>query len=306
MGRDGLKKVKYKRNKLHRKEERWAWLFVLPITLLLICFLLAPLLYSLVMSFMRWNVVTSPVFIGLDNFREIFTDGVFAKSIGNTFFMMLGVPVGMIFSFLLAAALNRDMPLSTFFKVILYLPAVTSSVAMAIAWKWIFNVEFGALNQVLGALGVTDLPNWLGDERFIKPAYIIMGIWGGLGNTMLLFLASMRSIDRTYYEAARLDGASGWQCMMKITFPLVSPITFYVLVCGMIGGLQAFSTVYVMTPGGGINRSAYTIVYYVWEQGIGSQRMGVACSAAWVLAVMTFIITLIQFKVKDRWVKEIE
>ncbi len=293
-------------NKLNRKEERAAWLFVLPITLLLVCFLVLPLGASLVISFMRWNVLTAPSFIGLGNFREIFTDQLFFKSLSNTFLFMIGVPIGMVLSFLTAVALNRKMPMSTFFKVILYLPAVTNGIAIAIAWRWIFNVEYGAINRFLTWLGIAAPPNWLNDERFIKPAYIIMGIWGGLGNTMLLYLASLTSIDQTYYEAARLDGANGFQCMTKITAPLVSPITFYILICGVIGGLQKFSDVYVMTPGGGSNKSAYTIVYYIWDKGMADQRMGVACAAAWVLGVITIIITMIQFRVRDKWVKEVQ
>ncbi|MBQ4564478.1 MAG: sugar ABC transporter permease [Lachnospiraceae bacterium] len=292
--------------RLNRKEERTAWLFVLPIMLLLICFLFAPLAASLVISFMRWNVLTAPTFTGLNNFKEIFTDPVFYKSLGNTFYLMIGVPIGMVFSFMAAVALNRKMPMSTLFKVILYLPAVTNGIAMAIAWRWIFNVEYGPINQFLEWIGLTDLPNWLNDEHYIKPAYIIMGIWGGLGNTMLFYLASLKSIDQTYYEAAKLDGANGFQCVRHITVPLVSPITFYILICGVIGGLQMFGSVYVMTPGGGINRSAYTIVYYIWDKGMADQRMGVACAAAWVLGILTIIITMVQFKVRDKWVKEVQ
>ena len=284
--------------RLNRKEERTAWLFVLPIMLLLICFLFAPLAASLVISFMRWNVLTAPTFTGLNNFKEIFTDPVFYKSLGNTFYLMIGVPIGMVFSFMAAVALNRKMPMSTLFKVILYLPAVTNGIAMAIAWR--------SINQFLEWIGLTDLPNWLNDEHYIKPAYIIMGIWGGLGNTMLFYLASLKSIDQTYYEAAKLDGANGFQCVRHITVPLVSPITFYILICGVIGGLQMFGSVYVMTPGGGINRSAYTIVYYIWDKGMADQRMGVACAAAWVLGILTIIITMVQFKVRDKWVKEVQ
>ena len=290
--------------KLNRIEERTAWLFVLPITLLLVCFLFIPLVASMVISFMRWNVLTDPVFTGMNNFKEIFTDPLFYKSLGNTFYLMIGVPIGMVFSFMAAVALNRKLPMATFFKVILYLPAVTNGIAIAIAWRWIFNVEYGPINQFLEWMGVIDPPNWLYDERYIKIAYIIMGVWGGLGNTMLLYLASLKSIDQTYYEAARLDGANGFNCIRYITVPLVSPITFYVLICGIIGGLQMFGSVYVMTPGGGLNRSAYTIVYYIWDKGMADQRMGVACAAAWILGILTIIITMIQFKVRDKWVKE--
>ncbi|MDE6274052.1 MAG: sugar ABC transporter permease [Clostridiales bacterium] len=298
--------MRSKKKKLNRSEELWAWLFVLPATLLLFGFLLIPLVVSFVMSFMQWNIVAAPSFNGLDNLREIFSDGVFLKSIGNTFFMMIGIPIGMFLSFLLAVALNRNMPLSGFFKVVYYLPAVTSGVAVAVVWKWIFNQEYGILNKLIGLFGVEDLPNWLGDVRFIKPAFILMGIWAGLGNTMLLFLASLRNIDQSYYEAAELDGASAAVKMFRISLPLVSPVTFYILVMGLIGGLQAFGQVYVMTPGGGLDNSAMTMVYYIWQKGIEGERMGLASAAAWVLALFTFAITFIQFIVRKYWVKEIE
>ncbi len=299
-------KTMAKKNKLNRNEELWSWLFISPVLLLFFGFLLLPLLVSFVMSFMQWNIVTTPSFLGFDNFKEIFTDEVFIKSIGNTFIMMIGIPIGMFFSFLLAVALTRKMRLSGFFKVVYYLPAVTNGVALAIVWKWMFNLEYGLLNRMLMFFGVKNPPNWLGDVNYIKPAYIIMGIWSGLGNTMLLFLASLESIDRTYYEAAELDGANGIVKMFKISLPLVSPVTFYILIVGIIGGLQAFGSVYVMTPGGGLDNSATTMVYYIWQKGIEGQRMGLASSAAWVLAIFTLIITFIQFIGKKYWVKETE
>ena len=290
------------KRKLNRNEEIWAWLFVSPVVLLFFGFLLLPLLVSCVMSFMQWNILTTPTFIGFDNF----SDKVFIKSIGNTFFMMLGIPIGMLLSFLLAVALTRKMKLSGFFKVVYYLPAVTNGVALAVVWKWIFNLEYGALNRILTFFGVENPPNWLGDVNYIKPAYIIMGIWTGLGNTMILFLASLESIDKTFYEAAELDGANGITKTFKISLPLVSPVTFYILVVGLIGGLQAFGSVYVMTPGGGLDNSATTMVYYIWQKGIEGQRMGLASSAAWILAIFTLIITFIQFIGKKYWVKETE
>lgn len=294
------------KRKLNRNEELWAWLFVSPVVLLFFGFLLLPLLVSFVMSFMQWNIVTTPTFIGFENFKEIFSDEVFIKSIGNTFFMMLGIPLGMFLSFLLAVALTRKMKLSGFFKVVYYLPAVTNGVALAVVWKWIFNLEYGVLNRILMFFGVENPPNWLGDVNYIKPAYIIMGIWTGLGNTMILFLASLESIDKTFYEAAELDGANGITKTFKISLPLVSPVTFYILVIGLIGGLQAFGSVYVMTPGGGLDNSATTMVYYIWMKGIEGQRMGLASSAAWILAIFTLILTFIQFIGKKYWVKETE
>jgi multiple sugar transport system permease protein len=293
-------------HKLSRAEERMAWLFITPVMLLLFGFLLIPLSVSLFMSFTAWNITTLPRFIEFGNFQELFADAVFIKSIGNTLFMMIGIPAGMACSFFLAVALKRNMPAAGFFKALYYLPAVTNGVAVALIWKWMFNQEFGMINKFLAVFGVKNPPDWLNNPATVKPALMLMGVWGGLGSTMLLFLAGLNNIDTSLYEAADMDGAGKFTTLMKITVPLISPVTFYILVVGIIGGLQMFGQVYVMLPGGGVEYSAITMVYYIWDAGIGSAlpRMGFASAAAWILAVFIFIVTAVQFAVQKYWVKE--
>lgn len=297
--------VKRKNSRMGVKENLYGWLFILAPMVLLVVFLFIPLVASAIISFTRWNLTTLPQFLGLANFVELFNDEVFIKSIGNTFILMIGIPIGMVFSFLLAVALKRKMVGRTFFRVVLYLPAVTSGIAVAVVWKFILN-QAGLLNQFLELFGLTNLPNWLGDPGTIKPAFIIMGIWGGLGSTMLLFLAGLNNIDGSLYEAAEIDGAGKFTQMMKISLPLMSPVIFYVMILGIIGGLQSFGQTYIMAPGGGIDNSATTMVYFIWRAGFDEQRMGFASSAAWILAIFIFVITGIQFLVQKYWVEGAE
>ena len=187
-----------------------------------------------------------------------------------------------------------------------YVPVVSSLVAVAILWAWVFNYDYGLLNTIIKALTGQHGPNWLGDEMWVKVSMIIFMVWKGLGTSIILYLAGLQSIPRDYYEAARIDGANSWQLFRNITIPLVSPVTFYLLITGLIGGFQVFVEVQVKVPNGGTNYSAATVVYYLYDKAFSNRQMGYGSAIAFILCIIIFIVTLINFKGQDKWVKTIE
>lgn len=287
---------------LNRGERRAGLAFIAPMYIQFAVFFVFFMLYSLAMCLTDWNILEGTKnFVGLDNFRTILTDPLFWKSLGNTLFLMLGIPIGMVLAMLLALALNRDLPGKTVFRVILYLPAVSSTVAIALLWRWIYNAEYGVLNMVLQQLFGIQGPNWLGDASVVKISLIIMGVWRGVGNTMLLFLAGLQNIPKEYYEVMDVAGGNWWHRMRYVTIPMMSPTYFYVIITGVISGLQAFGDQFIIT-GMGPEHSAMTVVYYLWQKGFAEYNMGAASAVSWVLAIGILAITLIQFKVSKKWV----
>lgn len=171
---------------------------------------------------------------------------------------------------------------------------------------WVFNYDYGLLNSIIKAVSGVHGPNWLGDQFWVKVSMIIFMVWKGLGGSIVLYLSGLQSIPRDYYEAAKIDGASGWRLFRHITFPLVSPVTFYLLITGLIGGFQVFVEVLVMVPNGGLNYSAATVVFYMYDKSFGNNQMGYGSAMAFILAILIFIVTAINFKGQDKWVKTIE
>ena len=257
---------------------------------------------GLVMSMTDWNILANTKrFNGFLNFHEVLSDPLFWKSLWNTLYLMLGIPIGMVLAMILALALNRKLPGKTVFRVIMYLPAVSSSVAIALLWRWIYNAEYGILNVLIQQIFGVQGPNWLGDASVVKISLIIMGVWRGVGSTMLLFLAGLQSIPNDYYEVMDVAGGNAWHRLRYVTIPMMSPTFFYVIVTGVIGGLQAFGDQFIIT-GVGPEHSAMTVVYYLWQKGFAEYDMGAASAVSWILAVGILAITLIQFRFSNRWV----
>lgn len=236
-------------------------------------------------------------FIGLENYVELFQDERFWKSLWNTFYYMIGIPIGMVWAFSLALAFNRDMPGVKVFRVIYYIPVVSSIVAVSILWRWLYNGDYGLLNQFLWWAFKIKGPNWMYNTETVKAGITAMMVWKGVGFTTLLYLAGLQNLPKSYFEAAVVDGANSWVIFRKITFPLLKPISFFIMITGVIGGAQLFVEPQIMTDFGGPEYSAATIVYYIWEKAFSSaDAKGYACAAAWVLAVIIFVVTAIQFK----------
>ncbi|MDQ0229388.1 carbohydrate ABC transporter permease [Metabacillus malikii] len=286
-------------SKLYREERRNAYIFVAAPVIGFLIFTLAPALYSIYGSFTNWDGLGQMTFIGLENYIVLLTDESFHKALYNTVFMMLGIPIGLVLALLLAIGLNRGIVGTQIFRTIYYVPVISSIAAVAILWQFAYNGDFGLVNQFLAIFGI-DGPSWLMDKDTVKPALILMTVWKGLGYSMLLYLAALQSVPKTYYEAAKLDGANAFQVFKNITLPMVKPVTFFIVVTNIIGGAQLFTEINVMTPTGGPEYSSATAVFYVWQKAFGNFEMGYGSAMAIVLGIFIFIVTLIQFRVNEK------
>ncbi|GIP54471.1 sugar ABC transporter permease [Paenibacillus vini] len=271
----------------------------MPPVLGFLLFTLFPVAYSFYGSLTDWDGLGQMDFIGLSNFKELLTDELFHKAAFNTIFMMLGIPIGLILALLIALGLNRGIPGTTTFRVIYYVPVISSLAAISIMWSWAYNGDYGLVNQFLDIFGI-DGPNWLMNKYSVKPALILMTVWKGLGYTMLLYLAALQSVPRSYYEAAELDGASGFKAFLHITWPMVKPVTFFIVVTNIIGGSQIFTEINIMTNTGGPEYSSASVVFYIWQKAFDNFQMGYASAMAVVLGIFIFIVTLIQFKMNEK------
>ncbi|MGU3472060.1 carbohydrate ABC transporter permease [Paenibacillus sp. D51F] len=285
-----------------RKEMLWSLLFVAPPVLGFLIFGLAPLLTSLGLSFMSWDMMSPAKFTGLDNFGKLAQDEKFYKSMYNTFYLLLGIPLGMVVAMALALMMNRPLKGVSLFRTIYYIPVISPIIAVSLLWQWLLNYDYGIINEFIWRIFGVQGPNWLGDPDWVKPSFLLMGLWGGVGGTMVLYLAGLQGISSSYYEAAEVDGAKRWHQFRYITLPLLSPIHFFVVVMGVIGTFQSFSQMYILAADGGPEYSGATIVYYIFQEAFKYFNMGFASSVAWVLGVIIFILTLIQFRFSKRWV----
>lgn len=285
-----------------RGEAAWAYLFIAPPLVGFVVFALGPMIASLALSFTSYDILTAPIPVGFENYRRLFTDDYFVgKTLFNTAFYMLGVPVGMAVALGLASLLDRTMVLRGFFRTVYFVPSVCSGVAIALLWSWIYRPDYGLLDMALASVGVGSPPAWLADPRLVKPSLIVMGIWSNLGYDVVIFLAALKSVPRHLLEAAELDGASAWQRFRHVTFPAISPTVFFVSVTATIGALQSFDQVFVMTRGGPAYASA-TYMLYVYLRGFQYFDMGYACAMAWLLGVLVLMVTWAQFRLARTWV----
>lgn len=285
------------------RETLAAYLYLLPSLLIFIVFTFFPAVFSLVASLFRWNLPSQPAFIGFDNYRYLFTDAIespiFWKSIFNTFYFALGVPVNLVISLLIAMLLNRKMPGVGIFRTTFFLPTITSMAAISVVWLWLFHpAQYGLFNSILIQLGLP-IQSWLRDPHLAMPCLIMMGVWSGMGYNIIIFLAGLQSIPRTYYEAAKIDGANAFSLFTNITWPLLGPTLFYVLSVGMINSLKAFTEIDVMTQGGPLN-ATNTLAYNLYQNAFQFFQMGKASAIAVLLFVMLFLLTWIQFRFIDR------
>lgn len=299
--RQDSKVINKTKSKRLKKKYITGYLFVsLPI-IGFILFGLIPILYSLYISLTKFDLFNTPQFTGLSNYIKLFTDDpLFWQSLWNTFYSALGVPIGIGISLLIAMGLTRDIKGVNFFRTAFFLPSVCSVVALTLMWKWIFNGDYGVLNSILWKFGIQG-PNWLSSTSWAMPAMIIQGVWGGLGGGMVMYIAAIKNVPKTYYEAAEIDGANKWLQFWHITVPSISPTTFYLVITTVIGALQAFVPFMIMTNGGP-NYSTTTIVLYLYNNAFRYMNMGYASAMAWVLFIIIMVLTLIFFKGSKRWV----
>ena len=283
-----------------KEDSFWGPLFIVPVFAGFALFALVPMLCSLYFSFTKYNIYNSIQWIGLQNYVDLFKDELVSKTFFNTFYAMLSIPISIAFSFLIAQLLCQKIRGIAFFRTLFYIPMVCSAVAVSLMWRWIFNSNYGLLNYALSSIGIKG-PEWLTSTTWAMPALIIQGVWGSIGSSIILYIAAIKNVPTTLYEAADMDGASWWQKMKSITLPSVSPTTFFILVTSLIGAMQDFTRFMVMT-GGGPDYSTTTIVYYLYLNGFRYMKMGYASAMAWVVGAIIMVITVINFKLSDKWV----
>jgi multiple sugar transport system permease protein len=284
-----------------RGELIWVWVFLAPTLVGLLLGTLGPVLAAIGISFTDWDVITPPVFAGLDNYQRLISDPTFSKALVNTvYYVGLMVPISTVLALLFAFLLNQELRAVTWYRTAYFLPVVSSTVAVALVWSWIYAKDFGLLNYFLRYFGA-DPVGWLSSTTWAMPAVIIMGIWGNLGAGIVIFLAGLQSIPETYYEAASVDGANGIQKFFRITVPLITPSLFFYFIITMIDAFQTFESIYIMTRGGPVN-STTTIVYYIYRNGFRNFKMGYASSQAIILFLVIMVLTLVYWRLQERWV----
>jgi multiple sugar transport system permease protein len=270
------------------------WLFILPWLLGFLCFTAGPMVASALISFLDWEIITTPSWVGLANFQAMLADSLFWLALYNTaYYTLLGVPLYLVASLAMALLLSLQLPGVSIYRTIFFLPSLTPAVANALLWVWIFSPDFGLANYFLQWLGLPP-QKWLFDVNLAKPSLILMGLWG-IGSQMVVFLAGLQGIPPVLYEAASIDGANDWRRFWSITLPMLSPTIFFNLVIGIIGSFQVFTTAFIATQGGPQNATLFYVLY-LWRNGFDYFKMGYASALAWVLLVIILSLTLLQFR----------
>jgi multiple sugar transport system permease protein len=282
------------------REAMHCYVFMLPAILGILLFWLGPMVASFGLSFTSYDMLSAPTFIGLENYRDLVDDQLFRHSLRVTaIYAVVSVPLVLVTALGLAVLLNQSFRGITFFRSVYYLPAVMSGVAVATLWRWIFQPEFGMVNALLDMIGIRG-PGWLIDPRWAMPALIITSLWTA-GSSMLIFLAGLQGISEDLYEAAEIDGAGRWRRFLTITVPLISHVTFFNLVLGIIGALQVFTEPYVMTQGGP-NNALLLLSLYLYRNAFEFLKMGYASAIAWILFLIVMALTLVVFRSAPFWV----
>ncbi len=279
----------------------WAWLFLLPSALGILVFNLLPIAGSFYLSLTKWNLLGNPRFVGLQNYQDLFADSRFYQVMGQTFaFVGAVVALDVVLGLLLAVALHQKLKGVAWLRAAYFIPYVSSMVAIAIVWGWLFDPRYGALNAALKGLGLEPV-FWLSDPHWALPSLVAVTVWKGLGYTMLLFLAGLQAIPSHYEEAAALDGAGAWRTFTRVTLPLLSPTVFLVTTISLINAFQVFDVVYMLTGGGPANQTS-VLVYWLYQNAFGYFNMGKASAIAYVLFALILAVTLVQWRLRKRWV----
>jgi len=288
---------------LRRQETIAGYLFLLPNIIGFLVFSSVPVLVTLTISLLDWDMIRRPTFVGIDNYVKLLTgDPVFFKVLANTGYYVAGtVPATIILSLLLALAMNSNVRGISFYRAVFFIPVISASVAVAMMWRWIFNTDYGLLNLWFTSVGLPRIP-WLSSTAWAMPALIIMAVWKSLGFNMVIFLAGLQGISAQLYEAASIDGANRWHRFRYITVPMLAPTTFFVLVISVIASFQVFDLAFVLTKGGP-GDATNTMVMYIYNQAFQFFHMGYAAAIAWVLFAIIFAITLLQTQLQKRWVR---
>jgi multiple sugar transport system permease protein len=282
-------------------EGRWAAAFLAPPLIGLAVLSAGPILATLAISLTKWDLLTAPKLIGFDNYAALVTDDRFLKALRNTFFYtIVSVPVGLTIALGLAIALNTKVRGIAFIRTAYFLPVVTSTIAIALVWQWIYSADAGLLNQVLVVVGIPS-QKWLSDPTLAMPAIIAMSIWQGLGVNVIIFLAGLQAIPSDLLDAASVDGAGSRARLRHVTLPLLTPAVFFTGVLSLIASFQVFDQVFVLAKPRP-TEATITVVYFIYENGFKFFKMGYASAASWILFLIVALFTAIYFRSQNRWV----
>ena len=288
--------------KLFNKKNLTIFAFTSPWVLGFLSFGIYPIIISFYYSLCQYDVLREPMFIGLENYRTIlYEDAYFWKTIWNTlYYTIFRVPINIFLSLLIAILLNRTLKASGLIRATFFLPSLISGVALSVIWIWIFNPQIGLLNTILAFFGLKG-PLWLQDENWSKLSLVIMSTWSIGGGRMLVFLAALQNVNPNLYEALKLDGGNDLQCFWHITLPLISPVIFLWSVIEVIASMQIFTEAFIMTKGGPLESTLFYNLY-LYNQAFENFNMGYASALAWILLVITLIVTLAQFRLSKKYV----
>ena len=302
MGKANNEKKTVSKNSLRRRKTLVAYSFILPNLIGFFVFTFVPIVCSLFLSFCEWDSGNPLKFVGLDNFIYMFTrDKSFWISLKNTlYYTVVTVPVTMALSLFLAILMNKPLKGRVFFRSVLFFPYVASLVAIAVVWMALFNPDRGPINSMLMAIGIQNPPSWAASTTWAMPTIIGLTVWKGMGYYMIVYLAALQGVSRDLYEAASLDGANKWQQFINITWPCVTPTTFYILVLLMVSTFKSYDTMYITTQGGP-GEATKVLAYHIYNSAFVSAKFGYASALAMILLLIIVAVTLVQFKFEKKF-----
>ncbi|WP_139891754.1 carbohydrate ABC transporter permease [Bacillus sp. D386] len=295
--------IPYKRSKYKRRDILAAIFFIGPLFLGLFVFYLFPMIQSVFYSFTKWGMFGGNTFTGLANYKKLIGDGEVLSALKNTIiYSIFTVPISMVISLLIATLLNNKIKGVSFYRVIYFLPAVTMTSAVAMIWKWMYNSDYGIINQILAQVGIQG-PAWLTSSNTAMISLIIVGIWSSLGTSIVIFLAGLQGISRSFYEAAEIDGAGSLQKFFKITLPIVTPTIFFSLITSLISALQVYDLIFLMySQTNPALESVQSLAYLFYKHAFILNDKGYGAAITVVLLLLTMIITVINFGFQKKWV----
>ena len=294
-------KRKHKVSENQRKTDLVGYAFLAPNLIGFLVFTLIPFAYSFYISFFKWDAIGDMEFVGLRNYIKLFQDSGFRISLKNTmYYTFVNVPLVLIFGMILALCIHKIPRCKTFFRTTYFLPNLVTVVSIAIVWQALYHPTYSPFSMLLRSLGVEHVPKWVSDTKWAMPCIIIMSTWINAGYYMVIFLAALNNIPVSLYEAAAMDGANNWKKFWNITLPQLSPTLFFASIIAIINSFKVFDQVALLTQGGP-GRSTNVLVYYIYQQGFTYYRFGTASAAAYILFFLIMIVTIIQFKVQNKW-----
>jgi len=276
-------------------------LFISPWLIGVTAFTLYPFVSSILYSFTSYDVISPPMFIGLDNYREMLSDKLIGIALYNTFYYaVIAVPLGTIWGICVALMLNMKVCGQVVYRTLFYIPSIVPIVASSMVWLWLLNPQYGIINGLIYLIFKKPGPGWITDPALAKPSLILMSLWG-IGQTALIYLASLQDVPQSLYESAELDGANAFQKVIHITLPMISPVILFNVIMGLIGAFQYFTQAYVMTSGGPADSTLFYALY-LYNNAFRYFKMGYASAMAWLMFVIILVLTLLTFRTSSRWV----